>query len=334
MTKFYWILLFLLCSIFACDSPPPTVQQGDVVNVYTNALNTADRKLFTAFERSSGVRVNIISDTGEQIIERLVQQQQDSVMADLILLEGITYLQQAKQAGLLDTLSQGSIVNAVPNHLRDRNLQWIGLGYSANAIAYLRDSVDTLQVRSYAELTNPEWRRKVGWGARNKNIYYSQLASMLADQGSEAEKWISELPDNLVDSIQNRSSAHFSISDSTAWLALMNTAEYVKHHNGDKRFQSAQLIFPTPATYLHLTGVSILYEAPHPAQARALLNYLFSRDIIAQYTRSHFLYPARPDIEVPASLSNLKLVRADTTSQSDIARFAEEAKSLFDRYSW
>ncbi|MDF9800709.1 iron(III) transport system substrate-binding protein [Catalinimonas alkaloidigena] len=334
MAKLYWILFFLLSGILACDSPTPRVQQGEVVTIFSNALNATDRQLFTAFERSSGVKVNIIIDTGEQIIERLAQQQQDSVIADLILLEGITYFQKAKQVGLLDTLSQGSIVNAIPEHLRDRNLQWIGLGYSANAIAYLRDSVDTLQVRSYADLSNPEWRGKTGWGTQNKNIYLSQLASMLADQGAEAEQWISGLSANLLDSAHYRSPAHFSVTDSTAWLALTNTADYIKNLSEGKRFQSAGLLFSPPAIYLHLTGVGILDEAPHPAQARALLNYLFSRDIVTQYTRLHFLYPTRPDIDPPPSLRNLGLVNADSSSQSNIARYTEEAENLFNRYGW
>lgn len=332
MAKLYWVLIFLLGGLLACSSDTHSVQQGEVVTVYSNALTTADRQLFLAFEQSSGIKVNIINDTGANIIERL--QQQDSAVADLLLLEGISYLQQAKQLSLLDTLSQGSIVNAIPSHLRDQNLQWLGLAYSANVIAYLADSVDEAQIQGYNDLANPEWKGKLGWGSRNKNVYHSQLAAMLADEGNEAQTWISDLADNLVDTSRNHDPVNFTISDSSAWLSLLNTAEYIKYLSRENRFQPVRLLFPSPLTYLHLTGVGLMHDAPHSSQARSLLNYLFSRDIIAQYCSAHYVYPSRPDIEIPASIRNLGLVRADTSQQTNIARYTDEAKSLVERYGW
>lgn len=322
--------------MFACDSSTREVQRGEVVNVFSNTLTSADKALFTAFERASGIKVNIISETANRLMNRLIQQQQDSMLADLILLEGVTYLQQAKQAGLLDTLSQGSIVNSIPVYLRDPNLQWLSLGYSANIIGYLQDSVDTLQVRRYADLADPQWKNKLGWGTKTRAIYQAQLAAMLADQGEDATaKWINGISENRVNTSNARSSRLFTISDTSAWLGLLNTAEYVKNmHRNNRSSPSPGLIFPMPEAYVHITGVAIAYGAPHPARARLLLNYLFSREVMRQYANMHHLYPARPDVEVPASIISLGKLRADTTLQSDIARFADEAERLLNSSGW
>lgn len=332
MVKFCWVFVFLLLFISACDSSTREVQRGEVVNIFSNALKASDRSLFYPFERSSGVRVNIIYESGNRIIQRLMQQQQDSVLADLVLLEGITYLQQAKQAGLLDTLSQGSIVNTIPSHLRDPNLQWLSLGYSANVIGYLRDSVDTLQVQRYADLANPGWKNKLGWGIKNKAMYQSQLASMIADQGEElTARWMEGVSKNMVDTTNYRAARHFAIADSSAWLGLLNTAEYIRLK---RNHPSTGLLFPSPQAYLHIVGVGIAHKAPHPARASLLLNYLFSRDVMQQYADRYCLYPARPDIEVPARLRRLGKIRPDTTAQGDIARFVDEAERLLNNKGW
>jgi iron(III) transport system substrate-binding protein len=333
MRKFYWVLIFLVGAMYACDSSTREVQRGEVVILYSNILTSADQSLFTAFERASGVKVNIINETAPRLINRLIQQQQDSMQADLILLEGIAYLQQAKEAGLLDTLSQGSIVNAIPTHLRDSTLQWLGLGYSANLIAYLPDSVDTLQIQHYAELADPKWKNKLGLGIRKKAIYQSQLAAMLADQGEAATaEWLHEISTNRIDTNTYRSAKLFTIADTSAWLSLMNTAEYTKTQS--RNSTAPGLIFPNPEAYLHITGVGIVPGAPHPARARLLLNYMFSREVMQQYASTHYLYPIRPDVEVPASLRRLGKFRADTTSQSKVARFAPEAERMLDSIGW
>lgn len=335
MRKLYWVCIFLITGMFACDPPTREVQRGEVVNIFSNTLTSADRQLFAAFERSSGIKVNIFNETASQLIDRLIQQQQDSMLADLILLEGIAYLEQAKQTGLLDTLSRGSIVNAIPAPLRDNNLQWLGLGYSVNAIGYLRDSVDTLQVRQYADLADPAWKNKVGWGTKKEAVYQSQLASMLADQGEEfTAEWINRLSGNLVDTLK-RSAKLFTISDSSAWLGIVNTAEYAQNiRSKNAKATPPALVFPTPEAYLHLSGVGIASGAPHPTRAHLLLNYLFSRDVMQQYTSRHYLYPARSDVEIPASLRNLGALRPDTTLQSNIASFTDEAERLLNSSGW
>ncbi|WPP53614.1 extracellular solute-binding protein [Catalinimonas niigatensis] len=336
MNRLYCFFIFLISSMFACDSSTHEVQRGEVINVYSNTLTSTDKALFTTFERASGIKVNIISETANLLMNRLIQQQQDSMLADLILLEGISYLQQAKQAGLLDTLSQGSIVNTIPVHLRDTNLQWLSLGYSANVIGYLQDSVDTLQVRRYADLADPQWKNKLGWGTKTKAIYQSQLAAMLADEGEDATtRWINGLAENIISTNNSPPSAArlSTISDTSAWLGLINTAEYAKSIDGNKP-GSPGLVFPSPEAYLHITGVAITNSAPHPARARLLLNYLFSREVIQQYANMHYLYPARPDAEVPPRVSRLGEFRADTTSQTDIARFADEAERLLNSSGW
>jgi len=326
MSKSYSILFLLFGWLCACDTSPRTVKRGEVVNLYSNALTASDQALFTPFEQASGIRVNIINDAGENILARIRQHQGDSLNADVLLLEGINYLQQAKQQALLDTLPNNSFSSAIPANLRDEDGQWLGLGYSAFAIAYRRDSVDTLQIQRYQQLADGQWQNKVRVMGSSRRFYPSLLASMIADEGrEETESWFNTM-------LQHQEGT----ADSLALIKLVNTATYTPTaENNRKRVNTAAegLLFPGPETYLHISGAAIQADAPHPERAQALFNYLFSRDFMQQYAEKHRLYPSRPDVRTPTALARSVRFQADTTAQSRIARFAGDALSLLGQKS-
>ena len=308
--NFLGAALILLTSLAACEPPVREVERGDVVNLYSNQLSASDQELFAPFERASGLKVNIIFRPGGKIIERINELGDDSTNADILLLQGVGNLHQAKEDGLLDTLPNSSFFNAVPAQLRDMDQQWLSLGYSAYAIAYRRDSVDTLQVQTYQQLADTAWQDKLLL-LEKKEAYTSLLASMLAEEDrGTIQDWWTQL-------LENRSTQ----ADSLAWLRLTHTAAY----RPDPEWG---LLFPRPQTYLEVVVVGIREQAPHPVRAEALFNYLFSRVFISRFTEKYRYYPSRADIQASDALPSPAEFQADTTAQNRIARFTKEADAL------
>lgn len=308
--QFSGTVLILLLSLFACESPTRTVEQGDVVNLYSNQLSATDQDLFAAFESASGLKVNIISRPGGKILERINTLGDDSTNADVLVLKGGEYLYQAQQAGILDTLPSSSFLDAVPNHLQDDDQQWLGLAYSAYAIAYRRDSVDTLQVQRYQQLADERWQNRLEM-AEEQEAYHSLLASLMADEGRElTQSWWNSL-------LKNRDTN----PDSLTLLQLTNSANY-------RNLPDWGLLFPQPEAYLQLTGAALREGAPQPKRAEALFNYLFSREFLRKYAERYRLFPARTDVEPPSSLYSPATFRKDTTAQSRIARLANNLPPL------
>jgi len=327
MDRFFCKYIPLLLALYACDSSPRLVEQGEAVIVYSNILTSSDQYLFTAYEKSSGVKVNIVHENGARIISRLSQA--DSMPADLLILNGLQYLQEAKQAGLLDTLSASSLFSAIPAHLKDNSRQWLGLAYSADAIAYLKDSVDTLQIQQYEALTDIKWQSKLSLGLKRETLH-THLATMIAIQNTQnAEDWLFSLKQNLADSSRQGLPKFTALNDSSAWLALVNTAEYAASSS-----RKTALLFPLGGAYLHLSAAGITKEAPHASRARTLLSYLFSRDVMRNFAEAYYLYPARTDVPSPQSLNRLGILKADSSAQSRIATYLTEAERLLELNGW
>lgn len=282
--------------------------------MYSNCLSASDQALFKPFETASGLKVNIISEADAQLFERIRKLESDSTNADVLLLRSTASLYRAKQAGMLDTLPNSSFLRTIPARLRDEEDSWLTLGYSAFAMAYRRDSLDSLQVQEYAQLADERWEDRTVLPGQDDSFYISLLAAYIADQGEEAaQNWWRGLQE-----------ARQKEADSLSLLQLINTATY---HS-----ESAwALRFPQPEAYLQLTGVGIRKDAPHPDRAEALFNYLFSREFMRRFAEKHQLYPSRPDVDAPSALPAPGRFRADTTAQARIARLTEDARTLLKR---
>ncbi len=304
-------IIMLTLSVFACDRSSRMVQRGEVVNLYSNCLSATDQDLFLPFETASGLKVNIISKPNYQVLDRILSLGEDSTNADVLLLRGVAYLNQAKQSDMLDTLPNSSLLRAIPDHLQDDEQRWLSLGYSTYVIAYLRDSVDSLQVRRYEQLTDERWKGKMAFSAEDEDFFVSLLASLMADESkATVQDWWRGLQDS-----------QDGTPDSLRQLLLTNTSDYIVRPGW-------QLQFLQPETYLQLTGVGIRRNAPHPGRTTALFNYLFSNSFMKQFAESKRLFPSRQDVDIPSSLPGIDRFQVDTTSQSRIARLTEKARAL------
>jgi len=310
LNTYLFTLLVLLYFLSACEPTARTVEQGEVVNLYSNAIWVDDQSLFSAYENTSGVRVNIISESGDQLLERMVRLKGDSTNADVILFKGTDYLRKADHKGLLDTLENSSYASLIPDLLKSQKQKWIGLGYSAFVISYLRDSVDTLQIQRYQSLADPQWQGKIGLN-NEKGAYTPLLAAMLADWESQAtQSWWDTMKQSQIS------------TDTLAQIRLVDTSWPMPDQ------ASWGILVPEPEVYVQITGVAINEVAPHPARAESLFNFIFSSNFMRNYAQRHQLYPSHLDVEAPGVLPTISPQQIDTTLQTNINRYVDEAKAI------
>lgn len=299
------------------------MERGEVVNVYSDFLRADDEVLFDAFEQQTGLRVNLIIAKAEHIWNRL-EDAPDSTTADLFMLKGISQLQKATRDGLLDSIPNVNLLRMIPEHLRDDQNLWTTMAYNVYGITYRTDSVDSIQLRSYADLSAGQWQEKLALEG-NVMHYQSLVAAMLADQGREAtENWLRGLE-------QNVQAAGSRQLDSSLWLKLTDTKAYFLEAGEKKADVPQAFLFPATEAYLQIMGVGIYKEAPHPERARRLLAYLLSREVMRQTAEQWQAYPASSEVAIPAALQQLSSFQPDTTAQSIIGRYAEEAADLLRR---
>ena len=181
---------------------------ADSVNVYSARQSQLIKPLLDAFQADTGIQVNLITGSDDQLIKRLKSEGLNSP-ADILLTADAGRLSKAKTMGLLQAINSPSLFKVIPAHLRDPGNTWFGLTYRARAIFYAKNRVSPQQLSTYESLTDPQWRNRVC--VRSSNSIYNQslIASMISSVGlPKTQQWanglVRTLPEDLWAAIKTR----------------------------------------------------------------------------------------------------------------------------------
>ncbi|HUE97392.1 MAG TPA: extracellular solute-binding protein, partial [Longimicrobiaceae bacterium] len=159
------------------------------VNVYSHRHYEADQALFRRYTEETGIRVNVITASADELITRLENEGAQSP-ADVLITVDAGRLHRAKDRGLLQRVESAVLKANIPAHLRDADDQWFGLTQRARILAYAADRVQPGELSTYEALAEPAWRGRVLIRSSSNVYNQSLLASLLAHRGPEAaEGW-------------------------------------------------------------------------------------------------------------------------------------------------
>jgi iron(III) transport system substrate-binding protein len=178
----------------SCDNTP---NESNEINLYSQRHYKVDEMQYEAFEKETGIKVNVVKANADELIERLKNEGKNSP-ADLFITVDAGKLQKAKDLDLLQKISSPIINQNVDSDLRDVNGYWIPITYRARIIVYSKERVNVGELSTYANLTNEKWRNKVL--VRSSSNAYNQalLSSIVANRGEDAAtSWASELVKNF-----------------------------------------------------------------------------------------------------------------------------------------
>jgi iron(III) transport system substrate-binding protein len=113
----------------------------EVVNIYNSRHYGTDQQLWDGFTQATGIRVNVVEGTHEQLIQRMQSEGANSP-ADVFITVDAGRLAQASSLGLLQPVKSATLEAAIPAHLRDPEGLWYGLAMRARILAYAKDRVD------------------------------------------------------------------------------------------------------------------------------------------------------------------------------------------------
>ena len=120
-----------MCSLFlSCDN---NEKKSNEVNLYSQRHYKVDEKQYEAFEKETGIKVNVVKANADELIERL-KNEGDNSPADLFITVDAGKLQKAKDLDLLQKISSPIINQNVDIDLKDVNGYWIPITYRARII--------------------------------------------------------------------------------------------------------------------------------------------------------------------------------------------------------
>ncbi|MBR9989456.1 MAG: Fe(3+) ABC transporter substrate-binding protein [Gemmatimonadetes bacterium] len=334
-----------LCVAFAAcssDADQPAVAAGEV-NVYSHRHYDADRELFRLFTEQTGIQVNVVTASADELITRLENEGAQSP-ADVLITVDAGRLQRAKERGLLQPVESAVLAANIPEHLRDRDGEWFGLTQRARILAYHRGRVQPEDLSTYEALSGPEWVGRV-LTRSSSNVYnQSLLAAQIAHLGPEAaESWAAGIVANLARSPSGGDTDQIkAVAAGQGDVAVVNSyylARLAASEDAEERRVAEQIgaFFPNQAdrgTHVNVSGAGVTRSSRNVENAVRLLEYLSGDEAQAVFAEANHEYPVKPGVAWSATLQGWGEFKSDSLDLTRLGELNAEAVRIADRAGW
>ena len=338
-------VIIFISTILVLSSCGETSKESDEINLYSQRHYKVDEQQYEAFEKETGIKVNVVKANADELIERL-KNEGDNSPADLFITVDAGKLQKAKDLDLLQKISSPIINQNVDIDLKDVNGYWIPITYRARIIVYSKERVNVGELSTYANLTNEKWRNKVL--VRSSSNAYNQalLSSIVANRGEEAAtNWASELVKNFArDPKGNDRDQVKAITAGQGDLAIVNSyyiGLLLSSENDEeiKAGNSVGVFFPNQAeeesgSHINVSGIGLAKNAPNKENAIKLMEFLTSESAQKTYTNTSYEYPANPNVEPNEIIKKWGSFKKDILDLNQLGVFRNRAIEIFDKSGW
>jgi iron(III) transport system substrate-binding protein len=311
---------------------------ADEVNIYSSRHYDTDEQLYSDFTEATGITINRIEGTPEEMIARMQAEGANSP-ADLFLTVDAGRIWLADRDDLLQPVHSEVLNEKIPAHLRHPDGHWFGFSQRARIIFYAKDRVSE-PPQTYQELADPKWKGKICIRSASNVYNLSLMSAMIAHEGEEgAKEWASGLLANLARPPEGGDTDQLKgLVSGACDIAVANTYYFARGLATDvpglsEGIEGIGWVFPnqeTTGAHVNIAAAGVAAHAPHPDAAIAFLEYLATPEAQAYFANQNFEYPAVAEAtvgEVPASLGEF---RADELNLSLLGENQPAAQRIFN----
>ncbi|WP_028469328.1 Fe(3+) ABC transporter substrate-binding protein [Neptunomonas japonica] len=281
-----------------------SMAQAEEVNIYSYRQPFLIEPLLKAFSEETGIKTNVVF-AKKGLLERLEHEGRNSP-ADILLTSDIGPLFDATEKGLFSSFTSEVVNKNVPQQFRDPEGRWVGLTSRARLVYASKERVKEGEITSYEEMADPKWKGRICTRSGKHTYNLSLIGSMIAHHGeAKAENWLNAVKENLARKPQGNDRAQVkAVKEGVCDLALGNSYYFGKMLTNEKNpeqkewAKSVNLIFPNQAdrgTHMNISGAGITKNAPHPAAAQKLIEFLTKKESQKFYADVNFEFPVRPN---------------------------------------
>ena len=321
----------------------PGADAAEVVNVYNSRHYQTDQALWDGFTKATGIEVNIVDGTHEQLIERMRTEGANSP-ADVFITVDAGRLSQAMQLGLLQPIESDLLDSRIPENLRDPDGLWYGLAVRARVLVYAKDRLDPAQIPTYESLADPALKDKV-LTRSGTNVYnLSLVGSILEADGPEAtETWCEGVVANMARPPEGGDTDQIkAVAAGVGDVAISNTyylARLVASAKPEDQAvaEKVAVVFPNQGdrgTHVNVSGAGAVKTAPNLDNAVKLIEYLASPEAQRYFADISMEYPANPEVAPHPVLGEFGKFKQDPLNPSVYAKNAPEVAMIMDRCGW
>ena len=134
--------------------------QPQAVTVYSARIEALLKPTLDEYTKQTGVKINLLTDSGGSLTERLAAEGASSP-ADVLITVDVGNLWNVAERGLLQKVDSPLLNANVPANFRDPGNRWWGLSERSRTIFFSADRVKPEQLSTYEDLADPKWKGKL-----------------------------------------------------------------------------------------------------------------------------------------------------------------------------
>ena len=331
---------FLLASLLILIATAPISAQ---INLYTHRHYDSDKILFEKFTKETGIKINVIKGSADQLIQRMISEGKNSP-ADILLTVDAGRLHRAKEAGVLQSINSKTINKNVPSEMRDPDGFWYGLTVRARVIVYAKDRIDSNELSTYEDLATAKWKGKIAIRSSGNIYNQSLMASLIEANGSRrALRWAIGVRKNMARAPRGNDRDQVrAVAAGLADIAVVNTYYLgILANSKEKKdrdvFNKVSVFFPNQnnrGTHINISGAGIAKYSKNKSDAIKFIEFLTSPEAQETFGKVNYEYPLFIENNKSDLLKSWGTFKADKQNLSILGIRNSEAVKLFDRADW
>ena len=255
--------------------------EGQSITLYSGQHEQTTNGLVAAFEKQTGIKVNIRNDD-EDTLANLIAVQGSHTPGDVFFTENSPPLEFLLQKGLLSTVSPATLADT-PAKYNSPDGDWVGVSARVSVIVYNPSLISKNQLpTSVMQLADPKYQGRLGI-APGETDFQPIVTSVTRTYGRPAAlSWLEKVksnsashnfPDNetLVSDV-NRGQVAFGVINEYYWYRLRAEIGAGAMHS-----QLAYFAPHDPGYVIDVSGAGVLKYSKHQAAAQKFLAFLVSK---------------------------------------------------------
>ncbi|MEA2216687.1 MAG: iron(III) transport system substrate-binding protein [Solirubrobacteraceae bacterium] len=310
----------LLAACGSSGSAGPGGSQ-DSITLYSGQHEQTTALLVSAFERQTGIKVNVRSADEATLGNQILQEQANSP-ADVFYAENTPVLELLRERGLLAPVDSATLA-AIPARYDSAQGDWVGVSARVSVLVYNKSKVGTAKLpTSILELASPQWAGKVGFAPSETDFQPLLSAIEKLDGRAAAERWLKALkgsatiyPDNetVVTQVNNGQSTIGPINQ-YYWYRLRAEQGAAGTHSALQYFAPGDA-----GDLVDVSGAAVLKSSSHQTSAQRFLAFLVSANGQQVLAHSHsFEYPLRQGVAPAAGLRPLSQIKSNSLTPAEL----------------
>jgi iron(III) transport system substrate-binding protein len=302
----------LLAGIAGCGTASGTATQ--TITLYSGQHEQTAEALVSAFEKATGIVVNIRSDDEDTLADEIVTEGSHSP-ADVFYTENSPPLESLQAKGLLAKVD-ASTLSHTPARFNSPSGDWVGVSARVSVLIYNPSLISASQLPTHvSQLAEPQYKGKLAL-APQETDFQPIVTSYLRAYGKSATlSWLKEIyanasghiyPDNetIADEV-NRGAVAFGIVNQYYWYRMRAEIGTANVHSKITHFAPRD-----PGYVVDVSGAAVLKSSKDQAAAQKFLAFMVSKQgqgIIGDPSKSiSFEYPIASGVTTQAPETPLR----------------------------